>query len=233
MKFESKVIALIPARSGSKGIKDKNIQEIQSKSLLERAINSADIDEIDEIYVSTDSELYANLAIKYGAKIHIRNKEEADDFASSERVIKSFINFIERENNKEFTLLLLEPTSPFRNKHHVSSALNLFNKFGGKLPLVSCCLASRRPYNLVISENQNLIKRDNYLKKFDFKRRQENLKLWRINSAIYIFNSKFEGENFLANTTLIKYRMSDLDSFNIDTEDELICAKALAKEYNI
>ena len=99
--------------------------------------------------------------------------------------------------------------------------------------MVSCCLANRRPYNLVISKNENLIERDPYLIKFDFKRRQENKKLWRVNSAIYIFNSKFEGDDFLSNATLIKYPMSELESLNIDTKDELICAKALAKEYNI
>ena len=233
MKYSSKVIALIPARSGSKGIKDKNIQKINSKSLLERAIKSADVEGIDEVYVSTDSELYAKKAINLGAKVHKRNQIDASDIASSESVIKSFIKFIERKNNIKFTLLLLEPTSPFRNRNHVSSSLKLFNTFDKKLPLVSCCLANRRPYNLVISEDENLIKRDDYLRKFDFKRRQENNKLWRINSAIYIFNSKYTGENFLSNKTLIKYPMSELDSINIDTKDELISARALAIEYNI
>ena len=228
-----KSIALIPARSGSKGIKDKNIQDINSKSLLERAIKSAEVHEIDEVYVSTDSDLYAKKATQFGAKVHKRSLEDATDIASSESVIKSFIKFLERQNNQKYTILLLEPTSPFRNRGHVASSLKLFNFFGGQFPLVSCCMANRRPYNLVVSKNENLIERDPYLRKFDFKRRQENKKLWRVNSAIYIFNSKFEGDDFLSNSTLIKYPMSELESLNIDTKDELICARALAKEYNI
>ena len=62
-----KYIAIIPARAGSKGIKNKNIQLVGEKSLLQRAIESASCDEIQEVYVSTDSEEYISHCKGYRA----------------------------------------------------------------------------------------------------------------------------------------------------------------------
>lgn len=63
-----KRIAIIPARSGSKGLKDKNIKELNGKPLLAYSIEAAlDSKQFDKVFVSTDSQIYADIAIQYGA----------------------------------------------------------------------------------------------------------------------------------------------------------------------
>ena len=62
-------ICIIPARSGSKGIKDKNIQKLNNKSLIEIAVGQANqCPSIDDVYISTDSDIYEEIALKSGAK---------------------------------------------------------------------------------------------------------------------------------------------------------------------
>ena len=85
-----KNIAIIPARSGSKGLKDKNIKELYGKPLIAYSIEVALNSNIfDEIMVSTDSEEYAVIARKYGANVpFFRSKENSSDSASSWDTVK-------------------------------------------------------------------------------------------------------------------------------------------------
>lgn len=116
------VIAIIPARGGSKGLPGKNIKELCGKPLIAWSIEAGlGSKYIDEVMVTTDSEEIARIARKFGASVpFIRPTELASDTATSFDAIKHAINFYENELYKRFDyIVLLEPTSPLREKYDI------------------------------------------------------------------------------------------------------------------
>ena len=99
MYNNKKIIAIIPARSGSKGLKDKNIKELNRKPLIAYTIEAAKKANIfDKIFVSTDSEKYAEISRQYGASTpFLRSSENSDDKASSWDVVREVLNLIRKE----------------------------------------------------------------------------------------------------------------------------------------
>ena len=111
-----KAIAIIPARSGSKGLKDKNIKLLNGKPLIYYTIKAAlDSNCFDEVYVSTDSEKYRDIAIECGASVpFLRNTENAGDKSSSWDVVRECLAKY-KEIGKDFDcFMLLQPTSPLK-----------------------------------------------------------------------------------------------------------------------
>tara|TARA_B100001964_G_C13984425_1_gene487703 strand:- start:81 stop:578 length:498 start_codon:yes stop_codon:yes gene_type:complete len=136
---KTKVIALIPARKGSKGIRNKNLLKIKKLSLVEIAIkNACASKEIDEIYLSSDSNKILAESINYPKiKIHLRNKKSASDKASSKDVIRDFINKKKFNILKNSILVYLQPTSPFKNSSHIDKSIKIFKKLK-KNTLITC-----------------------------------------------------------------------------------------------
>ena len=93
------VVALIPARSGSKGVIDKNIKQLNGKPLIKHSIDDAlKCKNISDVYISTDSEDYADLAIKSGAKApFLRPKEISGDTATDFECFRHFIDFLKKK----------------------------------------------------------------------------------------------------------------------------------------
>lgn len=113
------VIAIIPARSGSKGLPGKNIKELCGKPLIAWSIEAGlDSMYIDEVMVTTDSEKIANIARQFGASVpFLRPAKLASDTATTIDTVKHVIGFYERELQKKFDyVVLLEPTSPLRKE---------------------------------------------------------------------------------------------------------------------
>ncbi len=123
-----RVLALIPARGGSKGLPGKNIKVINGKPLINWTINTAlNTKEIDKVIVSTDDKAIADIAKKAGASIpFLRPKYLAQDNSGSVDVLLHAINYLERKNEDYDLIMLLEPTSPLRKKEDLSLAINKF-----------------------------------------------------------------------------------------------------------
>ncbi len=122
------ILAIIPARGGSKSIPKKNIKLLAGKPLISYPIKLAkSIKEIDRIIVSTDSEEIAEIAKKHGAEVpFIRPAELARDSTPSLPVLQHCVRFLEtHENYKADIILQLFPTSPFLRKETVIKAINL------------------------------------------------------------------------------------------------------------
>lgn len=115
------LIAFIPARSGSKSIIDKNIRELGEKPLIAWTIETAFRSGIQRVIVNTDSIEYGNIAREYGAEVMIRPLELAQDETSMYEVLKNEIPKIEPRPE---LVVLMQPTSPFRNKNQVMSAIS-------------------------------------------------------------------------------------------------------------
>ena len=126
MYKNNKILAIIPARSGSKGIKNKNIIKIKKKPLLSYSIIYAKKCKfVDEIIVSTESTKYAKIAKKYGAKVpFLRTKKLAGDKIQDYPVILECLIKSEKFFETKFNyIILLRPTSPFRESRLIERGL--------------------------------------------------------------------------------------------------------------
>ena len=119
-----KKIAIIPARSGSKGLPNKNILMLGNKPLIAYTIEAAlKSKEFERVIVSTDSLEYKYIAEKFGAEVFMRSEELSNDKASSFVVIEDILNKIETPVDY---FVLLQVTSPFRNENHIKESIEIF-----------------------------------------------------------------------------------------------------------
>ena len=117
-------IAIIPARSGSKGLKDKNIIDLCGKPMMNYSIEAAILAEcFDRVIVSTDSEKYGEIAKSVGAEVAYRGEDVSNDTATTYMVIE---DLFQRIGSKFDYFVLLQPTSPLRNSKHIKEAVDLF-----------------------------------------------------------------------------------------------------------
>lgn len=121
-------LGIITARSGSKGIRDKNIKKLSGKPLMAYTIESAlKCKYIDKVMVSTDSDIYADIARGYGAEVpFFRSGQNSTDVAASIDVLLEVLNMYEERGLYFENFVSLQPTSPFRTENHLDEAFQLF-----------------------------------------------------------------------------------------------------------
>ena len=225
-----KNIAIIPARSGSKGVKDKNIRNLNGKPLMaytiEAAINS---DEFDEIMVSTDSEKYAQIAKEYGANVpFLRSEKTASDTASSWDMVEEVLAGYKNLGLEFDTFCLLQPTSPLRTRDDIKAAYKLYRE-RANFAVVSVCEAEHSPlWCGHLPENQEFI---DFVDQENMKQRQAGRRYYRLNGAIYIVDiEKFKVDKFLYHSGSFAYIMPQERSVDIDTEIDFKLAELLSNK---
>ena len=225
-----KNIAIIPARSGSKGIKDKNIKDLAGKSLMAYTIEAAlRSGEFDEVMVSTDSEEYAAIAKQYGAKVPFyRSAETATDTASSWDMVEEVLSGYEKMGESFDSFCLLQPTSPLRNDEDIKSAYQLFRE-KAQCAVVSVCEAEHSPlWCGHLPENNEFV---GFINEESMKQRQAGGKFYRLNGAIYIVDVKsFREDRYLYKSGSFAYIMSQDRSVDIDTDIDFTLAEILMKK---
>ncbi len=222
-----KNIAIIPARSGSKGVKDKNIRCLCGKPLMAYTIEAAlKSGEFDEVMVSTDSEKYADIAKRYGANVpFLRSNATATDKASSWDTVREVLSGYNKSGKNFDTFCLLQPTSPLRNSQDIKNAFSIYRE-KASFAVVSVCEAEHSPlWCGHLPESREFI---DFLSVESMKQRQEGKKFYRLNGAIYIVNChKFEKETFLYHHGSFAYIMPQDRSVDIDTEIDFRLAEIL------
>lgn len=160
MKKDKLIFALIPARSGSKGIKDKNIINFKGKPLFAHSIIQALKSRyIDEVYVSTDSEKYAEMARHYGAKVpFLRPGNISKDDSTDFECFDHFVSFlIENDHKVPDIIVHLRPTYPTRKLSDLDRAIQLFlRNFDEADSLRSVIVAPHTPYKMWEKEGNYL-----------------------------------------------------------------------------
>lgn len=179
-------IAIITARSGSKGLPDKNIKELNKKPLIAYTILSAlESNCFDTIMVSTDSEYYAEIARMYGAEVpFLRSDFASSDTASSWDVVREVLENYKKMGQNFDTVCLLQPTSPLRNAIDIREGYNLFrDKLADAITSVTPMEHSPL-WCMTLSEDLSL---DEYKKSEKGNAPRQLLeKYYRLNGAIYI-----------------------------------------------
>lgn len=144
-----KILAIIPARSGSKEIKDKNIKKIKNKPLLSYSINYAKkCNLVDKIIVSTDSLKYANIAKKFGAEVpFLRSKKLAGDKVQDYPFVRECLIKSENFFKIKFDyVILLRPTSPFRENKLIEKGLKKLHHNKASSSVKSVISTTCHPY---------------------------------------------------------------------------------------
>lgn len=221
-------LALIPARGGSKGLKDKNIRLLNNKPLLAYTIEAAKKSGIfDRIIVSTDSEKIAAVALKYDVEVpFMRPKELATDTASSMDVLIHTIKLLQESGDIYDYVALLQPTSPLRTSQDIVEAANLLIKKNAN-SVVSVCKVEHSPlWSNTLPEDLSL--KDFIRPEIKNLRRQDLPIFYRLNGAIYIAKVSYilETKDFLRQGSYA-YIMPVNRSVDIDTEFDLALAEVL------
>jgi CMP-N,N'-diacetyllegionaminic acid synthase len=211
-----KPLIIIPARGGSKGLPRKNIKLLNGVPLIHYTIKAAQQLFNDSlICVSTDDEEIKLVAEETGIKIpFLRPEELATDTSGSYEVLLHAIDFYEKKGYKADTLILLQPTSPFRTSLQIQEAMKLFSN---KIDMVVSVKETKSNpyYNLFEEEESGYLKKS---KESNFNRRQDCPKIWEYNGAIYIINiDTLKKQNLSAFQKVIKYKMDEYSSHDIDT----------------
>lgn len=224
-----KNIAIIPARSGSKGVKDKNIRKLYGKPLMAYSIEAAlGSGEFDEVMVSTDSVQYAEVAKEFGASVpFFRTEKNSTDTASSWDMVDEVLNGYKKLGKTFDTFCLLQPTSPLRNINDIQEAYRIYRE-KASFAVVSVCEAEHSPlWCGYLPGNNEFI---NFLPKDKLAQRQAGKKFYRLNGAIYIVNiNKYKNDKFLYHEGSFAYIMPQRRSVDIDTEIDFELAELLIR----
>ena len=232
---KKKILAIIPARAGSRGLKNKNIRLINNRPLIYWPIFAARKSKyINKVILSSDSTSIAKTAKKFKAETpFIRPKKLAKDDSKSVDVIIHAINFFKK--NKIFFdyVVLLEPTSPLTTSKDIDKALEILHKkrkYADSIVSVAENVNKHPSFSVKINKDK-IIKP--YLKKFMTIRRQKILKIYFFDGSLYIskINTLLEKKTFNHHKTLA-YIVDKWKSIEIDDIIDLISAEAIMKNIN-
>lgn len=211
-------LAIIPARSGSKGLKDKNIKLLDGKPLLAYTIDAAvKSKQFDTVHLSTDSEKYAEIGGAWGAECDfLRSTANAADCSQTSDAVKEVIERYSKQGRLFDSVTILQPTSPLRTHRDIESAFKLFMDKDA-LAVVSIC-ESDHPIDWFhcLSNNGSM---EDFVCLNHAKRRQESKVYYRVNGAIYLMQTEIAlNMQKLYGDRTFGYEMPRIRSIDIDDE---------------
>lgn len=180
-----KIVALIPARGGSKGIPRKNIVNLSGKPLISYTIEAAKNSKyINRIIVSTDYEEIAQVAKEYGAEVpFLRPFELAKDNTPALPVIQHAIKYLEEiENYKVDIVVVLQPTSPLRSEKYVDEAVEKLLRTRAD-SVITVCKVKHHPFWAFIAKGDRLYPFSE--KGITITKRQDLPEIYAVNGAVY------------------------------------------------
>ncbi|WP_036608815.1 acylneuraminate cytidylyltransferase family protein [Oribacterium sp. P6A1] len=224
MFADKKILALIPARGGSKGIKNKNIVDLCGKPLIAHTIASAKKSSyIDRVIISTDSVDIARVSKDYGAEVpFMRPDELASDIARTVDVVMHAVKYFLDIGDLFDVLILLQPTQPLRTETDIDGAIELFFEKGEK-GLVSVSPVDDNPILIrTIGDNGEL---KGILEMNSTCRRQDMPSYYKVNGCIYINRVEDLTRQTSFNDNPIGYVMESSHSVDIDEPKDLVMAE--------
>lgn len=224
-------LAIIPARSGSKGLPDKNIKDLRGKPLMAYTIEAAlQSGLFGKIMVSTDSKTYADIAVNWGAEVpFLRSARTSSDRASSWDTVEEVLSGYEKLGRSFDTFCLLQPTSPLRTAKDIIQAYGLFED--KKATAVVSMTELEHPIEWCgkLDDSMSL---NGFCGRNGSEQRQKSVRTYRPNGAIYVFSvQEFRKDQFIYREGSYAYIMPRERSVDIDTEFDLRLAECLM-DYN-
>ncbi|MFH0869431.1 MAG: acylneuraminate cytidylyltransferase family protein [archaeon] len=226
------ILAIIPARGGSKRLPGKNIMKFCGKPMIAWTIDSAKgCRHISRVIVSTDDKKIASIAKKHGAEVPFMRPEHlATDTATTVSVIEHALSFLkEKEGYSPDFICLLQPTAPLRTAKHITEAVELLlaKKADACVSVVETKL---NPYLTNTIDEDGMFR--NYIEGTGrgFVAKLKPQKTYMLNGAVYLIRPEiFLREKTFEPEKTAAYVMDEYDSVDIDTKDDFIVAKLIKK----
>lgn len=229
MLKNKKIVSIIPARGGSKGIPKKNIKLLAGKPLITYSIEaSLKSKYIDRTIVSTDDEEISRVSKECGAEVIKRPKELARDGAPTIPVVIHTVNHLEdKEGYKADVIVLLQPTSPLREVSDIDKAIEKFLETDPDI-VVS---VTELKYNPVFYFKMKRDKLSHFIRsKSKITRRQDSQKVYTLNGAIYVMSRQTLKKDNIYSGDMRAIVMDNEKSIDIDTMGEFKIAEFLINE---
>ena len=232
-KPETEILSIIPARSGSTEIKNKNIRNLGGKPLIYYTIDASLKSNVTRTIVSTDDPKIANIAKKYGAEVpFLRPKKYALKNSPSISVILHCLSYLKNENYFPDYVVFLQPTSPFRTYVDINMGIKKIMKTNAT-SLIGLVEVHQHPLWMFKKLNNDKMKELLKLRNKPL-RRQDLPKLYYVNDALYISKTQYFKSVSIDQPAfdlhdLIGLEMSTLHSFDINTELDFYIATCLYK----
>lgn len=231
--MSAKVLGIIPARGGSKGINKKNIASLNNRPLIQYTIEPAlemkKCGVLDEVIVSTDDDEIAEISRSLGAYVpFLRPTELSTDKSKSVDLIVHALNYFKNQQIKYDYVVLLQPTSPLRNSEDIR--LSLMKIIDSKADSLISVYHEDHINDLVTYHKNN--EYGSPLNPMHNKgiRRQENKEIYVRNGAIYITKVDYLlEENLIISDSPILYEMSKIKSVDINSHDDLNLVECILK----
>jgi len=226
---KKKVFSIIPAKHYSYQLPKKNYLKLNRLSLFEIAIICSHKSKyIDSTFISSDSKYILNKSKKIGSNTIKRSKKLCLRKTLAKEVIYDAIRFIKKFFFKDFYIVYMQPTSPFRNHNHVNKAFSLLKKY--KLNSLVSVTKNIIPIFKSIKISKSLVK-PIFKEEFVSLNRQEFANTYKPNGAIYIFTAA----NFLRKKNIpikncLAYKMSEKDSMDVDNIKDYKLAKKFSEK---
>lgn len=231
MYKDQRILAIIPARGGSKGIPNKNITNLCGKPLIAYSILAAQASQyIDDIIVSTDSEQIRDTSVEYGASVpFLRPAALASDTSKTIDCMIYTINELKKQGQHYDCIVLLQPTQPIRKEGMVDEAISLLLD-STEDSLVSVTAVTEHPILMRTITKEGTLK--SLLPMSSTVRRQDFPNVYRVNGSIYInrINSHFNSSTSL-NDNLLPYFMEESYSVDIDSYEDLKKAETILQQH--
>ena len=224
-----KILALIPARGGSKRLPGKNIKMLGGLPLIAWTIRAvSDSGCCADVLVSTDDPAIAEIAREHGAHVPwLRPPELSTDTASSVDMAIHAVDAYETMSGPVDGLLLLQPTSPFRTSDSIKRAVNLFCESDGWHPVVSVSPASSHPAWCFRQKQEGM---EPFLGWSELKKRSQDLEpAWMLNGAIYLISpNRLRNEKSFLTLDAQPLLMTDInESIDVDTMADFELCKSM------
>lgn len=223
-----KPLVVIPARAGSKGLPGKNWKQLNGKPLIQYTIEAAKkVFKLEEICISTDSREVIEIAQSLHLNVpFVRPDYLSSDNVGSQEVLLHALAFWDVNYYSPDVIILLQPTSPFRNEFNIREGLSFYNS---NIDMVVGVKETKvNPYFVLKEEDEN-----GFLKASKpslFARRQDCPKVYEVNGAFYAINpqslSKSQIQSF---DKVVKYVMDEISSLDIDDQFDWLMAETFIK----
>ena len=227
-----KVVALIPARGGSKGLPRKNLYPLGGLPLIAWTIEAALKSKcISSVFVSTEDEEIAGVSSNFGATVIKRPVEYSEDNSGSEVVINHAIDYLSFMGVAYDLMALLQPTSPLRGAEDIDKAVSMIEVYGADC-VISVYEPGHSPVKAYVQREDGSIE-GLYNSSAPYQRRQDLPRAFQPNGAIYVFSKDgFKVNACIPRTNVFPYVMPVESSSDIDSLDDINEVKKILEVRN-
>jgi CMP-N,N'-diacetyllegionaminic acid synthase len=224
-----KIVAMIPARCGSKGVPDKNIKKLLGEPLLSYPIKIAkNTPLISKVYLNSDSEEYLKIGSTYGAEPFERSKEFSTDKTSMKSVLENFLKTLADRKEYYDAIMPLYPVFPNRTSENLAQIIYTFKSLGGNRPIIGLKTPKTHPYLCYHRDSKGQIENIMKIDANKYFRRQQypeyyQISHWalmlptpsikKLNAQLVCsesFGYKIESHNYIDIDTLLDFKIAEV-----------------------